>query len=207
MHPKAILLDWDGTLSLIRFWGHWRESRPADFEVIQRRVFQENKPLVHAWMRGELRSEDVCAQLEHDHGWPAKELMQELELSCSNAKLTHNLLLEKVSEARSRNMKVLIATDNMDTFARWTVPALGLNKNQFDDIVNSSDLGVLKTDVDSNGRLPFFDQIFENHHLQPADCILIDDGRTLQPLAKKIGLGYRLVDSQTSAYDHLLSFL
>jgi len=30
MIPKAILLDWDGMLSLIRFWGHWRQTRPAD---------------------------------------------------------------------------------------------------------------------------------------------------------------------------------
>lgn len=56
---------------------------------------------------------------------------------------------------QSRNIKVLIATDNMDCFHRWTTKALDLN-NIFDGILNSYYLKVRKNDFLNNTSL-FFD--------------------------------------------------
>ncbi len=72
--------------------------------------------------------------------------------------------------------KCVIATDNMDTFTRFTVPALRLSEH-FDGILNSFERGVLKQDIDEQNpdRIPFFDEYLREYNLQCEDVVLTDD--------------------------------
>ena len=203
---KAILLDWDKTLCVSRFWEHWQQLYPVHHETVQQRLFKENRALVHDWMRGKYRSEDIAQFLSsHLHAQP-KDILSELQESCRGMKLIAPKILDYVAVARTRGIWVAIATDNMDTFSRWTVPALNL-RSHFDRIINSADIGALKKDLSPSGSLNFFQSFFNDFGLQPSDCVLIDDGHTLGGIVEQVGMQYRLVDDQHTALNHMRALL
>ena len=205
--PKIIFIDWDQTLNHFRFWGHWRTTRPADFDIIQQQLFgPSQRDRIHAWMRGQLTSEDICGWLESEHGWPASRLMRELQQSCQSEGFTDPSVANLIARLRTRGSRIVIATDNMDTFNRWTIPAMDLSAH-FDAILNSFDLGALKSDVADNGRWPFFDQFMKNQGVSYKDCVLIDDSTNLEPIANQFGLPYRRVAEHQLLGDHLTALL
>jgi hypothetical protein len=69
---------------------------------------------------------------------------------------------------------VVIATDNMDTFHRWTVPGLRLH-TLFDDVLNSWQLRALKEDVGQDGRSLFFANYLRAHGIGRGESLLLDD--------------------------------
>jgi FMN phosphatase YigB (HAD superfamily) len=77
--------------------------------------------------------------------------------------------LERLSWLRSRYIVILL-TGNMDSFSRFTVPTLGLEK-YFDYISNSYHEGRLKTD--NNGEI--FRMFTDRFGVALRECILIDD--------------------------------
>jgi len=195
---RAVLIDWDKTLSKSRFWGHWEQERPITFGEIQVQLFLQRKDLVHEWMRGNLDSEAIANFLQNRLDIPSSELLQHLQQSCEQMTLINPTILETIQTLRSRGTLVAIATDNMDTFLQWTVPALRLQE-YFDDMLSSNDLRLLKRDVARDGTLPFFESILQGHHLSPSDCVILDDSNTLGPLAIRNGFHYRQVTPLASA--------
>lgn len=158
--------------------------------------------MIHAWMRGQYTSEQIAEWLAPKLKLDQQLICRELERSCQAMKLLDQAILDFAFMFRETDTLVAIATDNMDTFTRWTVAALELAP-AFDAIINSADIGYLKTDVGRDGSLPFFANYLAEHDLQPSDCVLIDDGERLGPLARSAGFGYRLVTPHRTVIDHL----
>lgn len=177
MHPKVIFLDFDGTICVSRFWGHWAkdDARSGVNRLIQELFFQTKADTLKQWMRGEHTAEDIVRIISTDIDFSADELLIGLKESCEQMKLLNPKILPLVKLLRLNGIKVVIATDNMDTFQRWTVPALNLDKH-FDDILDSYSLNALKNDKDSKGRSKFFGEYFERKQLDPNETVLIDDG-------------------------------
>jgi FMN phosphatase YigB (HAD superfamily) len=176
-------LDWAGTLSNSGFWGHWREESGRDWQTIQARLFGD-RDLIQAWMRGQLTAEDVIARLLADTDQDGDRWLRELERSCREMRFADDSLWELVPRIRALGTKVVIATDNMDTFPRWTIPALGM-RDFVDDILDSWTLGVLKEDVDDDGRSRFFGPWLEANGMAPSETVLFDDGDLI---ARNLGL-------------------
>lgn len=86
-------------------------------------------------------------------------------------------LVPLVQQLRRQGAQAVIATDNMDTFDRWTVPSLRLTQ-YFDGILCSHCLGTLKLDQPSS----FLTSYFRRHDIPPAQTILIDDNPKAQLL-------------------------
>lgn len=170
--PRVVFLDWAGTMSHSLFWSRWHEADPARRQRVQRDLFGD-EALVHDWMRGRLSAEDVVAVV--CRGDDPALWLTELERSCREMALADDRLRLLVPALRSTGVRVVIATDNMDTFARWTVPALGLVQ-LVDDVLDSWRLGCLKDDRDRAGRSPFFHPWLEREKIDPADAVLFDDG-------------------------------
>lgn len=202
MQPKIIFIDWDQTLNHMRFWGHWRDTRPEDYEAIQQTLFSPaNKPMIHAWMRGQRSAEDVVEWLARQSNWSASKLLTELQTSCELETFTDQKAAELIAELRRRGHLVVIATDNMDTFTRWTVPATRLT-DHVDGILNSYGLGVLKCDH-GNLSWPFFDQFLADRAVGYQDCVLIDDSEKIEIVAQQFDLPYRQVNDRQALVDHL----
>lgn len=174
---KVIFLDWNGTLSNSRFF---QQLESVDHPLhdalpkIEKWLFNENKPLLNLWMKGKYTSEDILQRMSDDIHISRDVLLKELKVSCESMVFMIPDIQEIIQKIRSKGIYVVIATDNMDCFSRWTVPALKLNE-LFDDILNSSEIGVLKEEGLSKNSFPFFDKYLEKYGRDKV--VLIDDSK------------------------------
>jgi FMN phosphatase YigB (HAD superfamily) len=172
--PSVVFVDWAGTMSHSMFWSRWRETAPARWQRVQRRLFG-NPNLVRNWMRGRYTAEEIVEILATGDDLPFDGWAAELERSCCEMQLADANIRVLLPALRSIGVKVILATDNMDTFSRWTVPSLGLLE-LVDEILDSSRLGCLKDDRDPRGRSPFLHSWFDAHGIEPSESVLFDDG-------------------------------
>lgn len=189
---KVVFIDWYKTLSASLFWEPWRSSlHPlySSFEKIGPVLFKEMKSEQMDWMRGKLSSEQIISKLSHKTGLDYNLLLSEFISSCRNMKFYSPKTLNMLKIIQSQGIKVIIATDNMDSFQRWTVPSLGL-KNTFDEILDSASIGWVKEDFDQQGDSLFFRKFFEFHDLSPQETVLIDDSEDKGRSLAKFGINY-----------------
>jgi FMN phosphatase YigB (HAD superfamily) len=126
----ALLIDFDGTLCHDKFW------RSLPTETLEKiKIFEfGGSGIAQKWMRGEHTSEEVNQSIAKEIGMPYAELWNIFVDNCSSMQVSAEVL-EKINSLRVRYHTVLL-TDNMDSFDRFTVPALNL-QNYFDLIINS----------------------------------------------------------------------
>ncbi len=171
---KVILIDWNLTLSDSLFWGPLKYQDPQLFKTIETCLFNKNADLICPWMRGAYSTPDILRRLSGDLGLDYDFLENELIKSCQNMTFLQPEILTQIAELRARGYQCVIATDNMDVFARYTVPALSLDRH-FDAVLSSSELGCLKIDRDEDGKLHFFQPWLDQQGIEITQAILIDD--------------------------------
>ncbi|GLV55093.1 hypothetical protein KDH_19400 [Dictyobacter sp. S3.2.2.5] len=210
---KCVFLDWALTLSNSLFWEHFNDPEHAHFQtfqMIQRTLFQDPafSQMLLDWMRGRFTSEDVIAALcQHDAALDPRMMLDELALSCSKMQFVSPQIPTYVAQLQARGIKVVIATDNMDTFTRWTVPALQL-RTLFDDVLNSYDLQALKEDINESGRSAFFGTYLKSQGLEPGQSVLIDDsGEDCGRRIRSFGIDYRRIEPRVGLVPELQKLL
>jgi FMN phosphatase YigB (HAD superfamily) len=207
MGYEVLFIDWDGTLSGSRFWGHWDKhpTHSQKYKAIQKHLFGQSDGMLEQWMRGGLTTEQAIELLAVRTTIDPSELIQNLEISCKQMQFFDPRLPELLNQARAAGIKVVIATDNMDTFSRWTTSALGLDRF-CDDILNSHTLHGLKRDKAPDGSSKFFADYLAKHAVSPNRAVLIDDNASNQ-LVKDFGIDYLQVTPQYSATQALNDIL
>ena len=143
---KIIFIDWDGTLCWSRFWESLLKSDLKFAEVVNN-FFVSDKEIVIDWMKGKLKSEEINKIISEKTGLPLDMIWQTFISDCKKMEVYPEIVIF-IKKLRKKYPVVLV-TGNMDCFTRFTVPALKLNE-MFDYIVNSADVGYLKTD--HNGK-------------------------------------------------------
>lgn len=119
----------------------------------------------------------VMQVVAHDTGLTVDLVMTEFVGSCQQMTFVSSRIPVLVAALRARGCMVAVATDNMDSFPRWTVPALNV-ADFFDAILCSSSIGALKGDRDGN-RSPFFQDILHVWGVEPGETLLLDDSQSL----------------------------
>lgn len=191
MDIRVVFVDWAKTLSTSMFW----EQRPgcrlsaADSARVDSYVFSRTD-LLRQWMVGALSAEDVCSSAGASLGLPAGDLLADLEQSCLSMEFDDPAAVVVLQAIREQGIKVVLATDNMDTFYRWTVPAMRLT-GIVDAILDSASLGCLKGDL-ARGHSPFFEPWLSHQHIAPSEAVLVDDSPPASATA--IGLQIRRVE-------------
>lgn len=173
---KTIFFDWNGTLSMSLFWDQWKDLAHPRHEwhaPLSRYLLGENMWAVMEWMRGKVVAEDIARLLGDRFGYSSEIIFQDLKESCESMRLVSDEVLPLVQKLRRSGVKCVIATDNMDTFTRFTVPALRLSEH-FDGVLNSFEMGMLKFDTEGDS-IPFFHEYLEKNNLNYKDVALIDD--------------------------------
>jgi beta-phosphoglucomutase-like phosphatase (HAD superfamily) len=205
MKPAVVFLDWDGTVCGSRFWGHWSDDgvHTEANALIQNHFFQTSPKILTEWMRGDWDAEKIVTEIARRTDVPAKELLAGLKESCERMQLFDNGILTVIARLREKNIKVVVATDNMDTFTRWTVPALEL-KSHFDSILDSYSLRALKSDKNALGKSRFFAGYFVKNSIDPSTTILVDDGAH-NGVVQDFGIRYIQVTPHSSALSILSS--
>lgn len=205
--PKAIFIDWNKTLSNSLFWEHLQDTNHPNnkhLEAIEKSMFQNNRHLINSWMRGEHTFEDVTKILSEDSGVNQEIILNELAESCRQMKYVSEEIPELINKIKDKGIKVVIATDNMDTFERFTIPAMKLEE-LFDDFLISHSLKLLKGDLQENS-IPFFDEYLNKHNLTYQDTVLLDDCIDDTGTYDKLGLQIIQITSPEKLVDVLKEY-
>ena len=163
---KTIFIDWNGTISSSKFWWHLEQSKKSEdnkvFARIEKSLFGNLRETIKPWMLGELQSEDVIDKVAKDSKLEYDKVLKEFIKSCASMEIVSKDVLKLVSKIRKKGTKVVIATDNMDSFTRWTYPGLKLF-NHFDGYLNSHYLHAMKGHKDDKGKSLFFRKYLIQH--------------------------------------------
>jgi len=173
---KTIFFDWNKTLSNSLFWSQFadpKHERHDWHKNIVNFVFIENKHLIDDWMRADINENDIASLISDKFGYSRDIILKDLAESCENMELVSDEILGLINEIKRKEITCVIATDNMDTFMKYTKPAMELGE-YFDGFLVSFDKKVLKFDVKKNS-IPFFDDYLEKKSLLYKDVLLIDD--------------------------------
>ncbi len=175
---KPILfVDFDGTICHDRYW----RSLPNLYnEKIQTLLFGKDTKRVNDWMRGKYTAEEVNQFVSKAIGLPYQDLWKIFVEDCENMNIA-TITLERLSAIRNKYTVILI-TGNMDSFSRFTEPALGLDK-YFDYISNSYYEGKQKTDNDGE----IFTEYATKYGVSLNECIMIDDSENVCTTFEKLG--------------------
>ncbi len=145
---KTLLIDFDGTLCHDRFW---RSLEPELSQKVQQYLFLSDKTMVKDWMNGVYTSEDINKLLSDSLGINYEFLWNLFVKDCQNMHVDETVL-SRIKELR-KDYKIILITDNMDCFDRFTVPALKLD-DYFDAVVNSFNEQTSKNE--NEGQLPTY---------------------------------------------------
>lgn len=206
MNHKVVFVDWNGTLSDSLFWHRWQGNE--DYARIQKALFEESigRELLGNWMIGKSSYEEVLDYLENSTSIPYAKLAEELEESSKQMSYVDSDVIELVQALRAKGTKVVIATDNMDVFRHWTIPAMNLEE-LFDGIISSDAQKALKTHTYDDGSSRFFEHFFlENPDVLPGDTVLIDDSQDTQ-IVGTFGMQFRHVKEGSPLTHHLKEIL
>lgn len=186
---KYILIDWNRTLSNSLFWSQISNKKhPYNkyYKRISEYLFIQNKKLVNLWMRGQYSSEQICAELEKVSGLNKKIILRELVVSSQKMKFVSPKIPSLIRKIRRKGHKVIVATDNMDTFMRYTVPAMSLEK-MFDGFLVSYELKCLKKDI-KNKKIMFLESYIKENAILHSDFVLFDDSIDMKDDYQKAGI-------------------
>jgi FMN phosphatase YigB (HAD superfamily) len=205
---KVIFIDWNKTLSFDLFWGHLQDTtHPLHKHVskIEKWLFLDHRDVISPWMRGEYVVEDIVGQMHRDTGVDSHVIFDELKKSCEEMTFCVSGIEELIREIRKKGIKVVIATDNMDTFPRFTVPSLELDK-VFDGILDSHTIKHLKDDEKPADKILFFDQYLTENNYSYKDVVLLDDSPDSTGKYDRLGFERILIDGPESLQKILEEF-
>ncbi len=159
---RVIFSDWHGVLSRDPFWTSIRDSAThplhEQLEAGMAGVFDPARDIAGGWMKGLLSSDQVIAQMgiQLRGRFTGDFLARRLDLDCARMKV--NVALFEVLRVIRAEAMVVIATDNMDCFARAFERARSRRRRPgrretladwaviCDDIICSSQAGTLKSE-------------------------------------------------------------
>ena len=149
-------------------------------------------------------SEDVIDAISQELRLDYELLFQEFVIGCKSMKLVSEEIISLISKLRAKGIKAVIATNNTDSFSRWTVPSLKLHE-VFDEILNSADLKGLKWDVDEKGQSLFFADFLQTQGIHPGESALLDDNNSemARERTQSFGIEYRRVEPQVGLVPEL----
>lgn len=143
-NAPILYIDFYHTLSDDNFWRNCSDDIKS---AATEHIFSDYD-MVCDWMRGKYTSEDMNRRLAEKTGVTYGSLWDAFINDCRSLYVNTNLLTH-IRQLQNRYKTVLI-TDNMDSFSRFTWPDLK-QAGAFDEMVNSADYGLLKSD--NNGKL------------------------------------------------------
>jgi len=192
MNTKPILfIDFFKTLN---HEVYWRSLPSAEKEKIQQLLFRNNTTLVNDWMRGKHSAEDVNRIAAEKLNIPYEHLWEVFVRDCKTMKIPITTL-ETINQLRHKYFTILL-TGNMDSFSRFTQPALHLD-NYFDLISNSFNEGLHKTD--NEGEL--FLKYTRLYNAKIQDCVLLDDSKQVYETFSKLGgIAYLITPEKTISF-------
>jgi FMN phosphatase YigB (HAD superfamily) len=196
MNKNIIFIDWDGTLSWSKYWESLLKT-DTNFEKVVNDFFTNEKKMEALWMRGKIKSENINKLISKRSNLSEELLWEIFVFDCQNMKINPYVisLIQKLKEKYT----IILVTGNMDCFSRFTVPALGLDRI-FDHIINSSDVGYLKTEFEGK---TFIDCFAKFNVSDVSNSYLLDDLEENCKLFSKIGGNSMKINNKDDTLNYL----
>jgi len=192
-NKPILFIDFDGTICHDRYW----RSLPSHYnEKIQNLLFRKDRIRVNDWLRGKYTAEEINEFVANEIDFPQEDLWKIFVDDCITMEVSGSVL-ERLSLLRKRYTVILI-TGNMDSFSRFTLPALKLDR-YFDHISNSYHEG--KHKIDNEGEL--FVEYAKKHGVSLKDCIIIDDSKNACSIFEEFGGTAYLVSPEKDITQYL----
>lgn len=172
-----VFCDFDGTICHDLYW---RSLPDNQREKIQKFLFGDDTTMVQDWMIGKYTAEEVN-QIVANHLGVSFDYLWNIFVSDCETMAVSMQTLEKLNALRDKYTVILI-TGNMDSFDRFTLPKLGLEK-YFDHISNSYFEGKQKTT--NNGEL--FMEYAKKYEANIKSCIVLDNSLKVCDVFKNLG--------------------
>lgn len=202
---KLVFLDWNRTLSNSKFWDHLESGSKEEsklFSKIENCLFIKNAHLINPWMKGEFTSKEVVAAVSSDLNINYEFVFKQFVNSCEIMQFVSSQIPQLIKSIQGKGMKVYIATHNIDSFNRWTVPAMRLDK-LFDGIINSYSVKAFKHDFDSQGKSLFFNDVITKEGVKPSEVYWIDDSEDKNKLLTSYGINYKRTNKENNVVNEL----
>ena len=178
MKKQNIFIDFDGTICFDYFW----RSAPEEIKkTIGKFLFQDNTYLLEDWMCGQKSSEDINQIISDNCNLDYNMIWSYFIKDCENMYIPEDIL-DALSACKKNNTLILI-TDNMDSFNRFTINKLKL-LNYFHYIFNSYDYGVLKDDPLPKG---LFKKVIDLNGFDIQKSVLLDNSQKNCDLFNQLG--------------------
>lgn len=181
---NIVFIDFNGVISCDKFWKSLEDEEHELHkfkEGIETFLFRDNKPMLLDWMIGKYTSEDVHKMISDKLKMPYDAFFATFQEDCANIDISEKILKE--ADKLKRYYKVILATDNMDSFDRFSLPKNPLMTESFDEIDNSYNTKIFKTS--DNGKY-FLRKIAEAGAVI-SNCILIDDSEKNCNMFRSLG--------------------
>ena len=193
MKKPILFIDFDGTICHSKFW---RSLAPEEYEKVQCLLFRGDVAFVDDWMRGKYSSEEANKLVAEAIGLPYEQVWETFVNDCKTMMVDIETL-DRISSLRNK-YRVVLVTGNMDCFSRFTKPALNL-ENYFDEIINSYEVGKLKTDNEGE----FFKEYASQYDTPLEECYVIDDSEKVCKIFSNLGGKVFRVTSENDIMKHL----
>ena len=181
---KILFIDFDGVLSNMHFWHSLKNPHHKlhdHLPSIKKFLFKENVDLVKNWMLGKHSSEYIHTLISESLNIPYSLLFETFKKDCENMKVSKKIL-NKLSHLKN-DYCLILATGNMDSFDRFTLPSEKNISQIFHEIHNSFQLGLFKTS--NNGE--YFKKVITDKKTSFNKCYLVDDSRKTCDLFESLG--------------------
>jgi len=185
---RVIFSDWHGVLSRDPFWVSIRGSAThplhARLEAGMAEVFNSESGLANEWMKGLLSSGQIIDEMgiQLDRRFRDDFLARRLDFDC--ARMRVNAELFELLRLMRAEATVVIATDNMDCFARAFEQAQRRRRRPASDRETLADWAVICDDLICSSHVAalkaedpqaFFGPWLAANGMGFADAVLIDD--------------------------------
>ncbi|OGH61272.1 MAG: hypothetical protein A2848_02410 [Candidatus Magasanikbacteria bacterium RIFCSPHIGHO2_01_FULL_50_8] len=181
---NILFIDFNGVLSYNKFWFSLENvNHPLSeyFQKIEFFLFKQHKDALVSWMRGEVTSEQVHALIAQNIGIDANDLYKIFIDDCAHIDISVEILT-RVSTLR-KYYHCILATDNMDSFHRFTLPHQPILSKTFDVIHSSALLGKCKADACGE----YFLETIAACGAEVGNCVLLDDSAITCRIFSELG--------------------
>jgi FMN phosphatase YigB (HAD superfamily) len=158
------------------------------YNIWDKALFNKPKEYIQDWMRGSFTTEEVLREIANETNTEFEKVLSEFTKGCESMEYVSDEIPNIVDTLKKKGYYIVVATNNMDCFTRWTVPFMELEK-LFDEILNSYYLRGLKHDT-KNGKSVFFKKFFEEYNVTPQNCIFLDDSTDKEGYIASLGVKY-----------------
>ena len=201
-NKKVVFIDWNKTLCHSLFWSSLQYSNNEYHNTIITWLFKKNNHIVEAWMRGIFSSEEICQLISLENDLNEKTVFDSLVKSCTEMSIVdEDVITDLIRRIKKKGIMVVIATDNMDTFKRFTLPSLTLT-SLFDDILTSNELKFFKYES-TNHTIPFFSKYLKSNNLSYSDAILLDDSEDKSGVYDFLGFDIAIIKNHEDLIKNL----